>query len=221
MYNLAEGLPIETVTEIQPGTSLLIAGPAMSGKPDLALDLLAPGLDGGNGLLLVTTNETATAYLDRLERRVTELDQNRVGIVDCSGSSQQGASPNLAIQRVSSPGDLTGISIGTAKLMKQFTHKDISSVRHGLISISTLLQYLDLHTVFKFLHIYTTRITDTQGMGLFTIDDDSHDPQTINTLSNEFDGIVELRETETGEREIRLRGLADASNTWEPFNSET
>ncbi|MBX0325626.1 hypothetical protein EGH21_21630 [Halomicroarcula sp. F13] len=217
MYDIADVLPAGTISELEPGTSLLIAGPAMSGKQDLALNLLAAGLDGANGLLIVTTNESAAACLDDLEQRVTSLDHDRVGVVDCSGSSQQQSIRDIATQRVSSPGDLTGISIGTAKLMQQFTSQDISSLRHGLVSVSTLLQYLDLETVFKFLHIYTTRISDTQGLGIFTIDNVSHDPQTINTVMNEFDGMIELRETETGERKVRIRGIPDAPSGWQPL----
>lgn len=217
MYDIADVLPAGTLSELEPGTSLLIAGPAMSGKQDLALDLLAAGLAGANGLLIVTTNESAAAYLDDLERRVPSLDRDRVGLVDCSGNSQQQAIRGIATQRVSSPGDLTGISIGTAKLMQQFTDRDISSVRHGLFSVSTLLQYLDLDTVFKFLHIYTGRISDTRGLGVFTVDNVSHDPQTINTVTNEFDGMIELRETDTGEREIRVRGIPDESSGWQTF----
>jgi len=215
MYNLADVLPAGTVSELEPGTSLLIAGPAMSGKQDIALNLLAAGLDGTNGLLIVTTNDSASACIDELEARATSFDRDRVGVVDCSGSSQQQAIRDIATQRISSPGDLTGISIGTAKLMQQFTSQDISSVRHGLVSISTLLQYLELDTVFKFLHIYTTRISDTQGLGIFTVDNASHDPQTINTVTNEFDGMIELRETDAGEREMRVRGIPDASSGWQ------
>lgn len=217
MFDITDVLPNETVSELEPGTSLLVAGPAMSGKQDLALDLLAAGLERDNGLLIVSTSESAGACIDDLEQRVTTLDRDRVGVVDCSGSSQQQAIREVATQRVSSPGDLTGISIGTAKLMQRFTDREISDIRHGLVSISTLLQYLELNTVFKFLHIYTGRITDTQGLGIFTVDNAAHDPQIINTITNEFDAMIELWETESGAREIRIRGLADTSQTWEPL----
>ncbi|QLG29929.1 hypothetical protein HUG10_20195 (plasmid) [Halorarum halophilum] len=214
MYEITDILPAGTLSELEPGTSLLIAAPAMSGKQELALDLLATGLDERDGLLMVTTSETAVECIDELERRVPSFNHDQVGIVDCSGSSQQETIREIATQRVSSPGDLTGISIGTTKLMQQFTSHNISSVRHGLVSVSTLLQFLNLDTVFKFLHIYTTRITDTGGLGIFTVDNVSHDQQTINTIMTEFNGMIELRETETGEREVRIRGIPDVPHDW-------
>lgn len=216
MYDIDGVLPAGTTSELEPGTTLLIAGPAMSGKEDLAIDLLAAGLDEANGLLLVTTNENAEVCLDNLEQRVGNLDRDLVGVVDCSGSGRE-AIREITTQRVSSPGDLTGISIGTAKVLQQFDQQDIQSVRHGLVSVSTLLQYLALDTVFKFLHVYTARINDTRGLGIFTIDNLSHDPQTINTITSEFDAVIELRETDEGDRELRIRGFSDVPTTWQPF----
>lgn len=215
-YDITDVLPAGTISELEPGTTLLIAGPAMSGKDDLAIDLLAAGLDDANGLLLVTTNENARACLDKLEQRVESLDRDLVGVVDCSGSGRD-AIRELTTQRVSSPGDLTGISIGTAKVLQHFDRQDIQSVRHGLVSVSTLLQYLALDTVFKFLHVYTARINDTRGLGIFTVDNASHDPQTINTITSEFDAVIELRETDAGDRELRIRGLSDVPTTWQSF----
>lgn len=217
MFDITDVLPVGTASELPPGTSLLIAGPAMSGKQSLALDLLAAELDWDKGLLVISTRKNAEACIDELERREPMLDRAQVGVVDCSGSSQQQALQAVATQHVSSPGDLTGISIGTAKLMQRFAERDISHVRHGLVSVSTLLQYLGLDTVFKFLHIYTQRIDDTGGLGVFTLDNVAHDPQTVNTITGEFDVVIELSETEGGDREIRVRGLPDTSRAWEPF----
>lgn len=217
MYDVTAALPDETIGELAPGTSLLIAGPAMSGKQGLALDLLAAGEAGENGLLIVSTTETAESCIDQLEQRVGTVDPGRVGVVDCSGSTQQEAIREIATQRVSSPGDLTGISIATAKLMEQFATQGVSDVRHGLVSVSTLLQYLELDTVFKFLHVYMRRINDTGGLGIFTVDNAAHDQQTISTITNEFDGVIELRESESGAREMRILGMADAARTWHPY----
>lgn len=216
MYDIADVLPDGTISEISSGSSLLIAGPALNGKRDLALDLLAAGHEKEDGLLIITTNKSGVNSIEELKQRVATLDMNRVGIVDCSGSDQQQTIRDIATQQVSSPGDLTGISIATAKLFQQFATQDIASVRHGLVSVTTLLQYLELDTIFKFLHIYTQRITATNGLGIFTIDNAAHDTQTINTITGQFDGVIELRETDAGERKVRIRGLPDAPSGWYP-----
>ncbi len=216
-YDIDAVLPDGTIEALPPGTNVLITGPAMVGKREVAFRLLASGHETGEGVLCVSTSASASSMLDEFERYVPTLDRDRVAIVDCSGSDSQRAIREIATERVSSPGDLTGISIGTAKLLQRFSEQDVSEVRHGLVSISTLIQYLDLNTVFKFLHIYTSRIADTDGLGVFTLESISHDPKTVNTITSEFDCVIELREGEDG-REIRVRGLPGASRTWRAFD---
>lgn len=213
MYDIDATLPDETVEALPAGTNVLITGPAMVGKRELAFQLLAAGHEEGEGVLCVTTSASASSMLDEFERRVPTLDRDRVAIVDCSGGDSQDAIREIATERVSSPGDLTGISISTAKLVRRFSDLDVSEIRHGLVSVSTLIQYIDLNTVFKFLHIYTSRIEDTGGLGIFTLDSTSHDPKTVNTITSEFDCVIELREAEEG-REVRVKWLPGVSRSW-------
>lgn len=215
-YDIPRILPDSAIENLPTGTSLLLSGPAMSGKRELAIQLLAAGHETGDGILCVTTSDNATTIVAELEEQIPTVDRERVGIIDCTGSTSRKAIEDIATEQVSSPGDLTGISIGTAKILQGFSNRDISKVRHGLVSVSTLLQYLDVNTVFKFLNIYTTRIRDTQGFGVFTIDTVAHDPQTINTITSEFDGLIELRDTDRGEREVRIRDLGGVSTEWQP-----
>lgn len=44
-----------------------------------------------------------------------------------------------------------------------------------------------------------------------------HDPQTINTVMKEFDAVIELRETDVGDRELRIRGVLDVAGGWVTF----
>ena len=216
-YDIEAALPEGIIESLPAGTNVLVTGPAMIGKRELAFQLLSAGHEVGEGVLCVTTSASASTMLDEFERRVPTLDRDRVAIVDCTGSESQQAIREIATERVSSPGDLTGISIGTAKLVRRFTDRDVEDIRHGLVSISTLIQYIDLSTVFKFLHIYTSRIEDTDGLGVFTLESVSHDPKTVNTITSEFDCVVELREGTEG-REVRVKGLPGASRSWRAFD---
>jgi len=215
--DISNVLPDGVLSQLSPGTSVLLSGPPMSGKQSLALQLLAVGHETGDGVLCVTTKNSAVDVLAELETKVPTLRREEVGIIDCSGSSSRRTIEDVATMRVSSPGDLTGISIGAAKLLQRFTNQDISTVRHGLVSVSTLVKYLDLETVIKFLHIYTVRIRDTEGLGIFTIDTLTHDPRTINAVTSEFDGVIELRETDAGDREIRIRGFSGVDSRWRSY----
>lgn len=214
MYDIEGVLPDETVARIQPGTNLLIKGPAMTGKHELALDLLAKGFDCGDGLLCITTNDSAATLTNSLSQRGTSLNNDQIGIVSCSGPESSHFPDGVNTEFVSSPSDLTGISIGTVKILKAFSNRNISSVRHGILSVSTLQQYLDTRSIFKFLHIYTSRVRDTDGLGIFTLNGSTEDSGVVNTLASEFDGIIDLREADGGDRELRVTGIPSASRSW-------
>jgi KaiC/GvpD/RAD55 family RecA-like ATPase len=212
-YGVSGILPGGVLDELPTGTNIAILGPSMTGKRELALQLLAAGYETGDGILCITTDSAETVYRE-LEGHVDSLDRSRVGIVDTSGSDGQELL-NVTTENAASPSDLTGISIGTAKLSKQFANRGISDVRYGLISISTLLQYLGSQKVFKFLHVYTKRIEKTGGLGIYTLSNDSHDPQIVNTITAQFDGVIELRDTDSGELEFRVRGFGRRPTAWD------
>lgn len=215
-YDVSGVLPPETIETLDPGTNVVVVGPSLSGKRALALELLAAGYEDGEGILCITTMRSKHIY-DDLKRYVPSLEERRIGVVDCSGSASRSAIQEMT-ESVPSPGDLTGISIGTAKLFKQFNRKGISDIRYGLISVSTLLQYIDINTVFKFLHIYTTRVSETDGLGIYTLNDDTHDPTTVNTIKSQFDVVITLRETATGDLECQVRGARSGSRSWHPID---
>lgn len=212
-YDVSGVLPDDVLEELPAGTNLLLLGPSMTGKRALALELLAAGYRTGDGILCITT-DSAEAIYNELEQHVDSLDRDRVGIVDTSG--RDGVKLlDATIETISSPGDLTGISVSMAKLFRHFGNRGISDIRYGLISISTLLQYLDSRKVFKFLHIYTRRIEKTGGFGIYTLNNDTHDQQVVNTITSQFDGVIELRNTDGGEIEFRIRGFGRRSTAWD------
>jgi KaiC/GvpD/RAD55 family RecA-like ATPase len=214
-YDVSGVLPDESLLTVPAGTNLAIVGPAMIGKRELALELIATGYQDGDGILCITT-ESASAVYDDLERHVDSLNEDRIGILDASGSDGR-TLLGATTERVSSPSDLTGISVGTAKLFKRFEQRGITDIRYGLVSVSTLLQYLDSKTIFRFLHIYTKRIESTGGLGIYTLDSDSHDGQVVNTIAGQFDCVVELRETDESALEYRIRGFGERPTSWSPF----
>jgi KaiC/GvpD/RAD55 family RecA-like ATPase len=217
MYDIEGVFPTEAISELEPGTNLLIAGPSMIGKRELTLELLTAGNESGDGVLFIMTSESAAVVIADLNQPDMALDWERIGVIDCVGTENQQVIDGVMTQSLSSPGDLTGIGAGTAKLLRHFSNQEITTVRHGLISISTLLQYLDLDTVFKFLYVYTRRIADTQGLGIFTVDHTGCEPRMIATIVSEFDGVIELRENDADTPKIRVRGLPDVSGDWQPF----
>jgi KaiC/GvpD/RAD55 family RecA-like ATPase len=202
MYDLGPALD----QEVQPGTNILLSGPPLTGKRSLALDVLAEGTKRGDGAIIVTTKDGAQRVLSDYGKRVS-YEGKPVAVVDCV-TRQQGMGEVVEDDRIkytSSPVDMTGIGIKLSEFLQAFyQERRIERNRIMLHSLSTLLMYADLQTVFRFLHVFTGRIQSVDGLGLFAIDASAHDDRTMNTLKQLFDGVVTTRED--GEPEIRLAG---------------
>ncbi len=200
MYDLRPRLD----AEVEPGTNLLLTGPPLTGKRSLALDILAEGTEQGDAAIVVTTKDSADRILKDYAKRVS-YEGKPVAVVDCV-TRQQGVSDVREDDRIkyaSSPVDMTGIGIKLSEFLEAFyRNQGIERNRIMVHSLSTLLMYSDLQTVFRFLHVFTGRIQSVDGLGLFCIDSSAHDDQTMNTLKQLFDGIVETQED--GEPTVRL-----------------
>ena len=202
MYDLRPHLD----AEVKPGTNILITGPPLSGKRSVCLDVLSAGASDGEGAIVVSTQDGAERVLGAFEER-NLLDGERppLAVIDCV-SRQQGVNELFDDDRVgytSSPVDLTGIGIQFSEFLQTFyADRGVERNRVLLHSLSTLLMYADLQTVFRFLHVFTGRVQSVGGLGLYTIDSTAHDDQAMNTVRQLFDGIVTTRED--GEPSVRL-----------------
>ncbi|WP_436347673.1 RAD55 family ATPase [Natronorubrum sp. FCH18a] len=209
MYDLADVIPD---AEIDPGTNLLVAGPPLTGKRQIAFDILASGANHGDGSIVVTTKDSADKVLETFTDSVDASADSNIGVVDCV-TKQRGigtVDDDPRIKYASSPVDMTGIGIKLSEFLQEFYEdRGLTENRVLLHSVSTLLMYSNLQTVFRFLHVFTGRIQSADAMGVYVIDSTAHDDQTMNTLKQLFDAVIELEERTDGEEpEIRTAGLS-------------
>jgi KaiC/GvpD/RAD55 family RecA-like ATPase len=188
MYEL--GGPLEG-TDVAPGTNLLLSGPPLSGKTAIGYDLLDDGARRGEGAVIVSNKHSASRI--RTEHPALFGYDVPVGVIDCVTKHQgHGTITDTEfVQYAASPEDMTGVGIKFSELLEQFHAAGTRRTRSLFVSVSTLLMYADLQTVFRFLHVFTTRIEDAESLGLFVVQSEAHDPQTMNTLSQLFDGVIE------------------------------
>ena len=216
MYDLSSVLDFDALAEIRPGSSILVSGPAMTGKENLVYDILADGAGEGDGAVVVTTSDKAANVVDEFRDRVPELQGAQLGVVDCRGESGSDSEliEGVSVHQVSSPGDLTGIGIGITKALEGLHDSGRRRGRLALVSLSTMLTYTDKKTVFKFCHVLSSRLDAAGYIGVFTIDSGAHDKQTIQVIKQAFDGLIDIRDAEGGGREARVLGLANEPTDW-------
>ena len=191
MYDLGPELHDESV---EPGTNILISGPPLSGKRRLAMEALAYGANNGEGAVIITTRDSSDRVLTDFKSLLEDPESTHLGVVDAVTKHQgQSASDNELVRYTSSPLDMTGIGIKFSEFVDEFyTDRSLQQNRVVLDSLSTLLVYSELQTVFRFMHVLTSRIEDADAIGLHIIESKAHNQKSLNTLKQLFDGIIEV-----------------------------
>lgn len=208
MYELGDIAPD---TAVDPGTNILVAGPPLTGKRRLALEVLAVGNDRGEGAIVVTTKDSASRIIDEYDDLVDDVEEADFAIVDAV-THQQGGYDVLDqewVRYASSPVDMTGIGIRLSELLEEFYGtRGLQRNRILVYSLSTLLMYADLQTVFRFLHVLTGRVNTVDALGVYVIDSTAHNDRELSTLNQLFDGVLHVEQPEDGgEPTTRLQGL--------------
>lgn len=212
-YEFADALPLEPV---QPGTNLLVTEPAVGGSQRVVPSLLI-GADY-EATIFITTENTGREMIDLFEDSGGRYMKNRMAVIDCSEGGRESAPLN--IKTVTSPGDLTGIGMEFSSLYDQLLSSEIEWVRTGLDSLSPLLLYTDeFDKIFRFLNTVTGRINVAGGLGVFALDPETQQEQTMRSLEEPFDGRVDIRavDGEEGEFELKTRGLSNQPTEWTQF----
>ena len=193
---------------IKEGTNLMLIGPSMSGKDDLLNKIVHSGLVENEPSIIVSTRDTGERILEWFTEKSVEIDNADIGIVDCVTKTLGIPADDVPhIKRASSPVDLTGIGVRISQYLEEFlVKKQASGVRLCMNSLCTILMYSNLQTVFRFLHVYTGRVKAANSLGIFVVEDEMHDPQTIATLKQLFDGMIEIKEVDSS-HSIRLVGM--------------
>jgi len=195
MYD-ADEIPRDAdISRFEPGTSILATGDS-GDATEFVYDLLSGASSRDEPVILITTNDDSELAVDAFEKRGA-FSPEHVGIIDCTAQDAGQPHRDVLVERLASPGDLTGISLQVAKLVKRFGETDSGTgFRIGVATVSTMLMYNDTETVFRFLHVFTSRIRSGDWLGVFALEPGMHDQQTVNTVRAIFD--CEVRLTEDG-----------------------
>ncbi len=206
---------------IREGTNLMMIGPPMSRKDELLDAILAHNLGVHDGVIIVSTREPGERVVEGFAAHGINFEVVNIGIVDCVTKTLGMNAPDTAhIKRASSPVDLTGIGVKISQFFEDFLVKrELKNVRLTINSLSTILMYSNLQTVFRFLHVFTGRVKAASGFGIFVVEDEMHDVQTIATLKQLFDGLIEIKEFGDSYA-MRVVGMTAKPTPWYEYDIE-
>ena len=188
MYEL--GPPFSGVS-VPLGTNILLSGPPLAGKRWLAMETLAVGARSNEGAIVVSTRDSA----DRVrEAWVPLVDEGTaVAVVDAITQHIGRTTDAEMTKYAASPRDLSDIGVKFSEYIQSFyTEQQREHNRVVVDSLTTLLLYSNLQTVFRFLHVFTSRVGSVDGLGLYTVDATAHDGETLSTLDQLFDATIDI-----------------------------
>ena len=113
---------------------------------------------------------------------------------------------------VNTPRNLTDIGIAFKDAFDRFERQGIDRVRFGVLSLSVILSYVDRETGYRFCQTLTRGLAQEGALGLFVVNENAHDSDTIDTLKQAFDGHVEVDDSDPFS--VRIVGLDGVSEEW-------
>ncbi len=210
---MAEAAPLPLDGPFE-GRSLLVAGPPMTGKYELMLRIIAAGAQRA---IIIATGDRATD-VRRDFTTMAGVGDDAVGVVDCVTRQQEAtARDEPGIRYAASPQNVTEIGMKFTDLFEEF-REEPETVGVGLHSLSEMLMYLDAQDVYQFVRVLTKQAESEDWFTVAVIGSTMHDEQTLHTLYEPFDTVVDTRESDSGTgRELRIREGNKATTAWTPF----
>ncbi len=202
------------------GSNILLVGPPMSGKEVILNHIMYHGVaKNEDAIITVNTREPGAHILEWFKEN--KLLSSRIGIVDCvTKMIGNTADEDENIKVANSPIDLTGIGIRISQFFEKFLGtENIRKIQLSINSLSTLLMYSNIKTIYRFLHVFTGRIRAIGGIGIYVLESGIHDMQAISALNQLFDCMIEVK-SEDDKNFIRVVGLSQKPTHWLEYETD-
>ncbi|HUL62302.1 MAG TPA: ATPase [Methanocella sp.] len=212
MHRYFLGLPgLDDATGgIADGTNVMLIGPPMCGKRALLDGIMASGIQSHEAVILVDARGPGRDALERLK----PPEGAPVGVVDCISRTLGAAVSDTArVKHMSSPVDLTGVSVRVDSLAEELGPAGDGHIRLCIDSLSTILMYSNLQAVFRFMHVVAGQVALRRNLGVYVVDEHMHDPQTIATLKQLFNAVLQVK-VEDDRSFVRATGLTPRPTPW-------
>lgn len=199
------------ITELAQGRTVLVRGPAMSGKYGLLLRLLGALTD--RAVLISTSRQVTGARNDFADYGKPGC----FGVVDCTSHVQgQATAEDRLVRYASSPKNLTEIGVKFTDLVDSIQDGGINDATVGIHSLSELLMYGKTEQVYQFLRVLLAECQTLGWPTVAVIDDAAASQQAVTALSQPFDAVVTTRWTADG-RAFQYRADDGAPSDWTQF----
>ncbi|MFC6974067.1 hypothetical protein ACFQL1_04290 [Halomicroarcula sp. GCM10025709] len=178
----------------RPGTNVLVLAPSLSdAKRTTCLSLLTPGDLQQLDVLRITYSASPRELVDEWQAEYDELP-GRMGIINVGdqaglGGTDDAELPDRVFVTDANPNDITGLGMRLNNYLNDVS--DESQLVVCFDSLTELLQFADVQSAFKFLHMFAGQLRQVDAIGHFHLDPGAHDTQVISRLKPLFDDAID------------------------------
>lgn len=172
------------LTTVDAGGSVLLAGSAAADVRDHLLETLA---EPRYAVVLLATADGADAASELVDGGVSA---DALGVVDASSSAPAPADV-AAVDAVDGPAALSDLGVAASEHVERLDAR-YDRLAVGLHSVTALLEDQQVPAVFRFLHVLAGRANAADATFVATIDRTAHDDDTVATVAELFDDVVEV-----------------------------
>lgn len=181
---------------IADASNVLLLAPSFQDGVDTVCTQLLAGEDPADARVLAVTytrspREWVADWLDGAG--TMPADGLLVSVGDGGPTDGEGPGGDVwSVERIPNAGNLTDLGITLSGYLGDAGR---DRTRLCFDSLTVLLQYTTLDGAFRFLHAITGRVRSTDAVGHYHLDPAAHDEQTLATIKELFDAVVEVDES--------------------------
>ena len=173
-----------------PGTSILLQCGSQDDREDAAChDLL--GLERASEDRNVLLIQYRRIVPDRLEHIADHAARTTVVAVGYSQPVPESVADSVDTIEINNPNDITRLGILVSGTLDDWADHDATTVV-CYDSVNVLLEYKDVQSTFRFLHVFLGTLESADAIAHFHADPLAGTPQKINTLKPLFDEVVSI-----------------------------
>lgn len=175
---------------LTPGTAILVESSSQDDRTETTCQrLLHDDLDHPRPSVLLVRYQQMNA--EELRRIAAEAARTKLVSVGYAQEVPAPLADTVETVKINNPNDITRLGIVVSGTIDQWSGAD-ENISVCYDSINVLLNYKDVKSTFRFLHVLLRTLRRGDAVSHFHVDPLAGDPQSINTLKPLFDEIITI-----------------------------